>query len=211
MHHPYDAGLIDRAAQALFAGAAPTALLARFCGALVVKATARDWRRDRRRAPKSVLRRLRELAQRRAAECCELCRDLDKQLRGAMVNSSLVAGLWKFVSAMGREAYRATVGTDLGDRNAINSSSYMPCCPDILLCSASPNLEAARWHTRRWQRQSHYSPWLLRLGFLVLLLEPSVCESFRVRAHNLHRLGNWESLLGARIGNFDAVRSVDWR
>jgi hypothetical protein len=79
MHHPFDAHLIDRAAQALFAGA-PTSLLARSCGILAAKATARDWRRDRRRAPKSVLKRLRELAQKRAAECCEICRDLDNAI-----------------------------------------------------------------------------------------------------------------------------------
>jgi hypothetical protein len=79
MHHPFDAGLIDRAARALFAGA-PTSLLARSCGVLVAKATARDWRRDRRRAPKPVLKQLRELAQVRAAECCEICRDLDNAI-----------------------------------------------------------------------------------------------------------------------------------
>ena len=79
MHHPFDAGLIDRAARALFAGA-PTSLLARSCGVQVAKATARDWRRDRRRAPKPVLKRLRELAQIRAAECGVLCRDLDNAI-----------------------------------------------------------------------------------------------------------------------------------
>ena len=79
MHHPFDAGLIDRAARTLFAGA-PTSLLARSCGVLVAKATARDWRRDRRRAPKPVLKRLRELAQIRAAECGVLCRDLDNAI-----------------------------------------------------------------------------------------------------------------------------------
>ena len=77
MHHPFDAGLLDRAARALFAGA-PTSLLARFSGA--AKATARDWRKDRRRPPKPVLKRLREEAQRRAAECCEICRDLDNAI-----------------------------------------------------------------------------------------------------------------------------------
>ena len=79
MHHPFDAGLIDRAARALFAGA-PTALLARSCGVLVAKATARDWRRDRRRAPKPVLKRLRELAQIRAVECWGICRDIDNAI-----------------------------------------------------------------------------------------------------------------------------------
>ena len=79
MHHPYDAHLIDRAARAQFAGA-PTSLLARSCGVVVAKATVRDWRRDRRRAPKPVLKRLRELAQQRAAQCCEICRDLDNAI-----------------------------------------------------------------------------------------------------------------------------------
>src|SRR6516165_10456180 len=74
MHHPFDAGLIDRVARALFEGA-PSSLLARSCE--VAKATARDWRRDRRRAPKLALKQLRELAQIRAAECGVLCRDLD--------------------------------------------------------------------------------------------------------------------------------------
>jgi len=77
MHHPFDAGLIDRASRALFAGA-PSSLLARLCG--VAKATARDWRKDRRRAPKPALKQLRELAQIRAAECGVLCRDLDNAI-----------------------------------------------------------------------------------------------------------------------------------
>ena len=77
MHHPFDAGLINRAARALFAGA-PSSLLARSCG--VAKATARDWRKDRRRAPKPALKQLRKLAQIRAAECCEICRDLDNAI-----------------------------------------------------------------------------------------------------------------------------------
>ena len=47
---------------------------------LVAKATARDWRRDRRRAPKPALKQLRELAQIRAAECGVLCRDLDNAI-----------------------------------------------------------------------------------------------------------------------------------
>ena len=77
MHHPFDAGLINRAARALFAGA-PSSLLARSCG--VAKATARDWRKDRRRAPKPALKQLRKLAQIRAAECGVLCRDLDNAI-----------------------------------------------------------------------------------------------------------------------------------
>jgi hypothetical protein len=72
-----DAGLLDRVARALFPGA-PSSLLARCCG--VAKATARDWRRDRRRAPKPALKQLRELAQIRAAECGVLCRDLDNAI-----------------------------------------------------------------------------------------------------------------------------------
>jgi hypothetical protein len=58
----------------------------------VAKATARDWRRDRRRAPKSVLKQLRELAQIRAVirrfpppwsveelDACYVVRDHDGQ------------------------------------------------------------------------------------------------------------------------------------
>jgi hypothetical protein len=43
-------------------------------------ATARDWPKDRRRAPQPALKRLREEAQRRAAECWGLCRDLDNAI-----------------------------------------------------------------------------------------------------------------------------------
>ena len=65
----------------------------------------------------SVLKRLRDLAQRRAAERCELCRDLD--MRGAMASSSLVEGLWKFGNATARDRYRAMRATGLEDRSGV--------------------------------------------------------------------------------------------
>jgi hypothetical protein len=79
MHHGDDARLIYRAAQALFLGA-PSALLARECGTLVAKATARSWRQGHRRAPKPVLRQIRLMLQARAAECYSLCREFDNEI-----------------------------------------------------------------------------------------------------------------------------------
>jgi len=78
MHHPHYADLINRAAQALFAGA-PTALLAHECG-LLPKATARSYRQGHRRAPVPVLKSLRRMLQVRAAECSSLCRDFDLEI-----------------------------------------------------------------------------------------------------------------------------------
>jgi hypothetical protein len=60
-HHPYDVDLIDRAARALFPGA-PNSLLARSCRVLVAKGDSEG------------------LAQIRAAESCEICRDLDNAI-----------------------------------------------------------------------------------------------------------------------------------
>jgi hypothetical protein len=79
MHRADDARLIYRAAQALFSGS-PSALLARECGILVAKATARSWRQGHRRAPKPVLRQLRLMLQARAAECNSLCREFDIEI-----------------------------------------------------------------------------------------------------------------------------------
>ena len=80
MHHSCDTyWLIHRAANALFAGA-PNALLARAFDRPVPKATARSWRQGHRRAPLRVLRQLRLKLQARAAECNDLCRDLDNEI-----------------------------------------------------------------------------------------------------------------------------------
>jgi len=79
MQHPHYADLLNRAAQALFAGA-PTALLARECGVFVAKATARSWRQGHRRAPVPVLKKLRLMLQIRAATCSSLCRDFDLEI-----------------------------------------------------------------------------------------------------------------------------------
>jgi hypothetical protein len=79
MQHPHYADLINRAARALFAGA-PTALLARECNMLVAKATVRSWRQGHRRAPVSVLKKLRLMLQVRAAVCSSLCRDFDLEI-----------------------------------------------------------------------------------------------------------------------------------
>ena len=83
--------------------------MARLCGVQVAKATARDWRRDRRRAPKPVLKRLRELAQIRAAECGVLCRDLDNAIARRDVEFIPAEDLWKFVNATARDQYRVMV------------------------------------------------------------------------------------------------------
>ena|SRR6516162_1489672 len=79
MQHPHYADLIDRAARALFAGA-PNALLARECGLLVAKATARSWRQGHRRAPVSVLKKLHLLLRLRCVECNELLRDFANEI-----------------------------------------------------------------------------------------------------------------------------------
>jgi hypothetical protein len=79
MQHPHYADLINRAAQALFAGA-PGALLARECGVRAAKASAHSWRRGHRRAPLSVLKTLRRRLQARGAECFSLCREFDLEI-----------------------------------------------------------------------------------------------------------------------------------
>ena len=79
MKHPDYADLINRAAQALFAGA-PTALLSRCCDTAVAKATARSWRQGHRRAPVSVLKKLRQLLLMRCVECNELLRSFDLEI-----------------------------------------------------------------------------------------------------------------------------------
>src|SRR5262249_8939849 len=75
---PCDARLVDRAAQALFAGA-PPALLARWCGVLVAKATARTGG-----GTVAVCRRMSRndstIWRKGVAECCELCRDFDNAI-----------------------------------------------------------------------------------------------------------------------------------
>jgi hypothetical protein len=79
MQHPHYADLINRAAQALFAGA-PSALLAREFDVLVAKSTASSWRRGHRRASLSALKSLRWKLQARAAECHSLCREFDLEI-----------------------------------------------------------------------------------------------------------------------------------
>jgi len=66
-----DAGLLDRAARLLFAGA-PSALLADSCGGRWAKSTVRSWRQGHRRAPVSVLKHLHHMLQVHSAESNEL-------------------------------------------------------------------------------------------------------------------------------------------
>ena len=81
-----------------------------------------DW--DRRRAPKPVLKRLRELAQIRAAECCEICRDLDNAIARRDGEFLPSRDLWKSVNATGRDqcrVMRAGVADDEGRTKALFS------------------------------------------------------------------------------------------
>jgi hypothetical protein len=69
-----------------------------------------------------VLKRLRELAQIRAAECCEICRDLDNAIERRDVEFFLAKDLWKFVSAIGRVACRVTVVIGSGGQSGAGTA-----------------------------------------------------------------------------------------